>query len=89
MIRYKEELGIRWHANIPSSPDLNPLEKVWRVVKQRVKRKGIPKNVEQLKKWIQEIQDGLDQVEDIDKYVDAMPDRILDIRARGGAILPY
>ena len=36
----KRRLGIKWEANPPESPDLNPIETIWRTVKQRLKNRG-------------------------------------------------
>ncbi len=47
--RLKHELEIRWEADPLSSPDLNPIEKVWRSIKQRLKNRGViwtPENLE-------------------------------------------
>jgi DDE superfamily endonuclease len=37
---HKEKLQIRWLANPANSPDLNPIEKIWRIIKQRLKNRG-------------------------------------------------
>jgi hypothetical protein len=50
--QFKKAYGIRWQANIPTGPDLNVLEKVWRILKQRVKAKGHPLGLAELKGWI-------------------------------------
>jgi transposase len=40
--------GFNWP---PSSPDLNPIEKVWRWIKEELKKLGyIPKSIEDLKR---------------------------------------
>jgi hypothetical protein len=84
----KERLKIRWQATIPTSPNLNVQEKIWRVLKQRVKARGVPNSLKTLKRWIQEEWDGIDQAL-INRYIDDMPDRVRDICRRGGGLLPY
>lgn len=85
---FKKELGIRWQPTIPTSPDLNVQEKIWRVLKQRVKARGIPNSIITLKRWIQEEWDGIDQAL-INRYIDDMPQRVRDICSRGGSLLTY
>lgn len=34
---YKQRIGLNYYANPPSSPDFNPIENMWRMLKQRVK----------------------------------------------------
>ena len=50
-VENKKRLGIRTHPHPPSSPDLNPIEKVWRIIiKQRIKsRKCFPGTIKELK----------------------------------------
>ena len=43
--------GIRGFKWPPSSPDLNPIEKVWRWMKEELKKLGyVPKSIEDLKR---------------------------------------
>lgn len=84
----KESLGIRWQPNMPTSPDLNVQEKIWRALKQRVKARGVPKGLPELKGWIQQEWDTIDQGM-INRYIDQQPKRVLDIIARQGGLLTY
>jgi DDE superfamily endonuclease len=84
----KATLGIKFHANIPTSPDLNVIEKIWRVMKQRIKARGHPKGINELRGWIQAEWDAIDQ-ELINRYIDDMQYRAVDICRRGGGLLPY
>jgi hypothetical protein len=36
--RYKAKIGIPWYVNSPRSPDLNIIENVWRMLKQRLEQ---------------------------------------------------
>jgi hypothetical protein len=86
--QFKKAYGIRWQANIPTSPDLNVIEKVWRILKQRVKAKGHPLGLDELRGWIQAEWDAVDQ-DTINRYIDDMPNRAIDICRRGRGLLPY
>ena len=88
LYEFKEWLKIRWQANIPTSPDLNVIEKIWRLLKQRVKARGHPTGLVQLREWIQAEWDAIDQAT-INRYIDDMPKRAADICRRGGGLLPY
>ncbi len=37
----KARLDIQWEMNPPNSPDLNPIETIWRTIKQRLKSRGV------------------------------------------------
>ena len=37
----KDHLGIKWEMNPANSPDLNPIETIWRIIKQRLKSRGV------------------------------------------------
>ena len=50
----KKRLGIKWQANIPSSPDFNPIERIWRIIKQRLKSRGLITTKEDLRRAIEE-----------------------------------
>jgi hypothetical protein len=86
--KVKEELGIRWEPNMPTSPDLNVQEKIWRALKQRVKARGTPKSLEELRGWIEQEWDDIDQAM-INRYIDQQPLRVIDIIAREGGLLTY
>ncbi|KAG9244472.1 hypothetical protein BJ878DRAFT_421311 [Calycina marina] len=47
--------GIRGF-NWPTSPDLNPIEKVWRWMEEELKKSGyVPKSIEELKRELQKL----------------------------------
>ena len=86
--QFKRNLGIKYAANIKTSPDLNAIEKIWRVLKQRVKAKGHPRSIVELKRWILAEWEGIEQ-DLINRYIDDMPLRVRDICRRGGRLLRY
>ncbi|KAF7503136.1 hypothetical protein GJ744_004278 [Endocarpon pusillum] len=50
----KIKLNIKWQAQPSNSPDLNPIETIWRIIKQRLKNRGVIFQTEALKAAIQE-----------------------------------
>ena len=82
--RLKEQLKIRWESNPPCSPDLNPIEKIWRSIKQRLKNRGVIWTPEDLKQAILEEWDKI-TLEEINRQIDSMPERVEAVSlARGG-----
>jgi transposase len=67
------------------SPDLNPIEHVWKLLKIRINnRKEIPKNEDELRVAIVEEWDKID-ISEINAIVESMPERCKAlIKARGG-----
>jgi transposase len=71
---------MKWPAN---SPDLNPIENVWRLLKYRVGRR-FPKTDTEVRQYIEEEWAKL-TIEDYEKYIKEMPQRVQAvIDARGG-----
>lgn len=69
-----------WPAN---SPDLNPIENVWRVLKQRVSKRS-PRTLAELRRYIEREWAAL-RLEDVRGYIDSMKERCQAvIRAKGG-----
>jgi transposase len=84
--RYKRLIRIKWYANSPKSPDLNIIENVWRILKQRLKQRlryEQAPTIDRVKEIILEIWDGIDQ-EEINKLVDQVPQRIDECLRRRG-----
>ncbi|GLB43951.1 putative encoded by [Lyophyllum shimeji] len=89
---HKSKATKRWFASqaIPllfhpsSSPDLNPIEPVWHELKARLRTLPHPPNtVEALKDAVYHVWDEL-PVEDIDKHIRRMPDRVTAVLAAKG-----
>ena len=75
----------------PCSPDLNPIENVWRILKQKLRNRNPHGgwNLTQLKEALMDIWNNEITVEDFNKYIDSMPQRIRKVLARRGAQTPY
>ena len=82
------EHGIRGFKWPPSSPDLNPIEKVWRWMKEELKKLPfVPTTIEQLKREIQRLWDQVDS-RDFRQYTERLTCKIEDvISVRGLATL--
>lgn len=83
--QYVSDVGIRklqWPAR---SPDMNPIEHVWDMLKRRVKRSSNPpQNLRELKTTLVAAWEEIPQM-DIKNIIHSMPDRMQAvIRARGG-----
>ncbi len=65
---YKNEHSLNyWDDWPPNSPDLSPIENIWRIIKQRVKQHR-PKDAEELRYWWNYEWDRLSQ-DKINKYI--------------------
>lgn len=67
----------------PSSPDFNPIENVWRIIKQRLKNRGPFLRIEDLKEALQEEWEKLTQLE-INKLLVTLPQRMEEAHERNG-----
>lgn len=77
-------LSIDWP---PSSPNLNPIENVWRILKQRLRNRKPHGgwNLIELKEAVKDIWENEITVEDFNKYIDSLPERLSLVRRRKGA----
>jgi hypothetical protein len=89
LMEVKATLGIPLHPRPPCSPDLNPIENVWRIMKQRIKaRRDFPNTVAKMRIAVQEEWDRLEP-RDWNGLIDSMPDRICQVQQRMGMQTQY
>ena len=77
--QYYFRILMKWPAN---SPDLNPIENVWRLLKYRV-GKRFPKTDEEVRQYVREEWDKL-ELQDFHKYIASMPERCKAVIAVNG-----
>jgi hypothetical protein len=77
-----------WPEN---SPDLNPIENVWRILKQRLRNRNPYGGwtLRELKEALSDIWNNEITVQDFNKFIDSIPERICKVLARRGAQTPY
>ena len=75
----------------PSSPDLNPIENLWRILKQKIRNRNPHRgwSLIQLKEALLDIWEHEITVQDFNKFIDSIPARIIKVLARKGAQTPY
>ncbi len=89
LVELKEKLGIRAMNEWPaSSPDFNPIEQVWRSLKQRLGQRGPWLRLADLKAALQEEYDKMSQ-DEIRGYIRTMPARIREGKERNGWATSY
>jgi transposase len=77
-------MGLRTQANPRNSPDLNPIEKIWRTLKQRQKNFGTAiRSVEQLKDVLEQEWNRI-TFEEINQWIDELPRLMNEVCRRGG-----
>jgi len=89
MTRYKQSRGVPTSWWPACSPDLNPIENVWRIMKQYLRQlKRSPQTLEALKAALTKIWDEMDP-DEWGKYIDEMPDRIRECYRVNGLCIKY
>ena len=74
--------------NPVNSPDLNPIETIWRIIKQYLKSRGVIFEEVMLRRAIQEEWDKI-TLDDINKAISTMSDRVAVLNERNGRPIPY
>jgi hypothetical protein len=80
-VEAKRVLEISLPERPPSLLDLNPIEDVWRMLKQCMERRS--RSLSKMKQAVQEEWDKL-QPSDFNKYIDSMPESIDQLWQRKG-----
>jgi hypothetical protein len=84
---WKQEHNLECLKWPPQSPDLSPIENVWRILKSRVRARNA-RNRDELRSFILEEWDNITQ-EEINTLILTVPDRIISCKLRGGFSTPY
>ena len=73
----------------PQSPDMNPIENLWAIIKARRKKKsGVPKTREELIEQIFDIWNSIDE-ELIEKLANSINKRVLAVLKAKGKVTMY
>ena len=73
----------------PSSPDLNPIEKVWRWMKNRITQmEPFPTKIEDLKQAVQDLWDEMDPCDFI-RHIERMPEKMQQVLQQKGMQTKY
>jgi hypothetical protein len=69
------------------SPDLNPIENVWRILKQRLRNRKPHGGwgLQELKEAVVDVWENEITVDDFNKYIDSIPERLEKVRFRKSA----
>ena len=82
VVRYKEANWIPTLIHPPQSPDLNPIEAVWNLLKQRIKQRQW-RTMAELKKVVLDEWDKI-SLDEIGERIAEIPDRCKKLIATGG-----
>jgi transposase len=81
----KNIVSLKWWPS--NSPDLNPIENIWALLKNKVKKKQ-NKTIEEFKESIKECWNDIDQ-EHINNAIKSMPKRIKSVIDNNGKSINY
>ena len=87
----RERLSIKGFSNSwpPSSPDLNPIEKVWLWMKARIAQmEPFPTSLQDLKQVVQDLWDELDPCWAL-KHIENMQEKCKEVIKRQGLATKY
>jgi transposase len=89
LVAAKKRLKIELHDHPASSPDMNPIEHIWRMIKARIKKRRVfPRSLPELKQAVQEEWDKI-TLKERNKLIDSMPDRIEELYQKKGMNTQY
>ncbi len=81
---FRNQLGIDGLQHLPYSPNLNPIENMWDLVKYKLrKRKRHPRDQEKLWKWLQEEWEAI-PIETVNRIIDPMEWRRTEVKRLKG-----
>jgi hypothetical protein len=81
-------LDIQWESNCAESPDLNLIETIWRIVKQRLKNRGPILKSAELRRAIKAEWDKI-TLKEINRAISTMPERVKAVLERDGVPIPF
>lgn len=70
------------------SPDLNPIENLWRIVKCNIAKRPVTRSVEELEHQVQEEWRGI-PLTTVQALIDSMPQRIAEVISASGGHTHY
>ena len=79
----KQELGIETMEWPPQSPDLSPIENIWREVKRWIQQNRKPRTEMELWKAVEEAWEAV-VPEVVLKFIDSMPERVVEVTEKKG-----
>lgn len=85
----RDKLKITNFPHPAHSPDLNPIENMWSIVKTKLRRRSrIPTSEDELWRAIQEEWDAI-PIRTVNRLVDGMPKRVRLLKQQRGWSIPY
>ena len=89
ILEFKNRLGLVNLPHPPFSPDLNPIENMWGIIKmQLARRERQPQSQDELWQWIQEEWEAI-LLEAVNKAIDNMETHRKLLQQNKGLSIPY